>query len=201
MSYSYLSLKILVSLSLWQLQEICATYSTLTMHSLRPFAFLTQVWPSTPLGDILCLIKKNKSHCRSEWSEGIPACIKGKPHIWQSGTYFFSKKLPFQQAAEDSIWTTLLFAAGRQKKTEIQVMNRCLSKSLHHSSLPFMGNNVGITPLEAQWARFHSGSCKVPLWKEELVPPLHLFCSSHGRHTGERTSSACSQVLATFHEF
>lgn len=49
-----LSLKILVSLSLWQLQEICATYSTLIMHSLRPFAFLTRVWPPTPLGDTLC---------------------------------------------------------------------------------------------------------------------------------------------------
>lgn len=76
-----------------------------------------------------------KPHCSSEWSKGIPACLKGKPHFWTPlATYFFSKKLPFQQAAEDSIWTTLLFAAGRQKKTEIEVRNRCPSKSLQLSS-------------------------------------------------------------------
>lgn len=87
------------------------------------------------------------------------------------------------------------------KRKETQVMNGYLIKSLHLSSLLFMGNNVRITPLEAQRERLHSWSCKVPLGKEELVPPFHLFCPFHGRHTGGRTQSVCSQVLAAFHEF
>ena len=98
---------------------------------------------------VSCLTRNIKFHCSSEGIKGIPLCLKGKPHFWTLfATYFFSKKLPFQQAAEDSIWTTLLFAEGRQKKTETEVMNRCPSKSIPLSSLPFLWETMSGSPFQ-----------------------------------------------------
>lgn len=100
---------------------------------------------STPVS---CLIRKTKSQCSRKWSKGIPVYLKGKRQFYNFATYFFSKKLPFQQAAEDSIWTTLLFAAGRQKKTEMEIRNRHSSKSFQLSSLPSMEKQMSGSPLK-----------------------------------------------------
>lgn len=102
-------------------------------------AFLTLLWLLTSSVNTLCpslLTKKSKPSAKASGEE-IPVCLKGKlSYLTLFDTYFFSKKLPFQQAAEDSIWTTLLFAAGRQKKTEREGINRC-SVNLF-SYLPFL---------------------------------------------------------------
>lgn len=49
--------------------------------------------------------QKIKAQCKSKQrKEEIPVCLKGKlRYLTLFDTYFFSKKLPFQQAAEDSI--------------------------------------------------------------------------------------------------